>query len=324
MTVSRVLNYPQLVAEPTRERVQASIRELDYLVNDLAQPLGKPRRPVIGILALNVATTPYSVSITFAVEQLAREQGWRTYLINTFSDNPPANVLDSLLSLRPEGVVFATMGHRIVNVPERLIRAGVVLANCQTSQKGVACYVPDDEQGQYEGVLKLLEQGYRRPICIHLPEGSPAGSLRRKGIQRAFKDFNIAEKDQVHVVLSPKPESIQPVQFHDEPDFLQTVSFLDDALSRRSRPDCVICANDRVALVAYQYLLSRGLRIPQDVGVLGFDDMVGVGGLFLPPLSTIRLPHEEIGRAAASHVILKRKKPGIYRVKCPFVSRASF
>ncbi|MBV9275344.1 MAG: LacI family DNA-binding transcriptional regulator [Verrucomicrobia bacterium] len=324
MTVSRVLNYPQLVAEPTRERVQASIRELDYLVNDLAQPLGKPRRPVIGILALNVATTPYSVSITFAVEQLAREQGWRTYLINTFSDNPPANVLDSLLSLRPEGVVFATMGHRIVNVPERLIRAGVVLANCQTSQKGVACYVPDDEQGQYEGVLKLLEQGYRRPICIHLPEGSPAGSLRRKGIQRAFKDFNIAEKDQVHVVLSPKPESIQPVQFHDEPDFLQTVSFLDDALSRRSRPDCVICANDRVALVAYQYLLSRGLRIPQDVGVLGFDDMVGVGGLFLPPLSTIRLPHEEIGRAAASHVILKRKKGGIYRVKCPFVSRASF
>jgi DNA-binding LacI/PurR family transcriptional regulator len=324
MTVSRVLNYPQLVAEPTRERVQASIRELDYLVNDLAQPLGKPRRPVIGILALNVATTPYSVSITFAVEQLAREQGWRTYLINTFSDNPPANVLDSLLSLRPEGVVFATMGHRIVNVPERLIRGGVVLANCQTSQKGVACYVPDDEQGQYEGVLKLLEQGYRRPLCIHLPEGSPAGSLRRKGIQRAFKEFNIAEKDQVHAVLNPKPENIQPVQFRDEPDFLQTVSFLDEAVSRRPRPDCVICANDRVALVAYQYLLSRGLRIPQDVGVLGFDDMVGVGGLFLPPLSTIRLPHEEIGRAAASHVILKRKKPGIYRVKCPFVSRASF
>jgi DNA-binding LacI/PurR family transcriptional regulator len=324
MTVSRVLNYPQLVAEPTRERVQASIRKLDYMVNDLARPLGKSRRPVIGILALNVATTPYSVSITFAIEKLAREHGWRTYLVNTFSNSPPANVLDSLLSLRPEGVVFATMGHRLVNVPERLIRAGVVLANCQTSQKGVACYVPDDEQGQYDGVHKLLEQGYRRLLCIHLPEGSPAASLRRKGIQRAFKEFNIAEKDQAHAVLSPKPESIQPVQFRDEPDFLQTAFILDDALRRSPRPECVICANDRVALVAYQYLLSRGLRIPQDVGVLGFDDMVGVGGLFLPPLSTIRLPHEEIGEAAGSHIILGRKKPGIYRVKCPFVSRASF
>jgi DNA-binding LacI/PurR family transcriptional regulator len=324
MTVSRVLNYPQLVAEPTRERVQASIRELDYMVNDMAWPLGKSRRPVIGILALDVATTPYSVSITFAVEQLAREHGWRTYLVNTFSNNPTANVLDSLLSLRPEGVVFAAMGHRMVNVPERLIRSGVVLANCQTTQKGVACYVPDDEQGQYEGVHNLLEQGYRHPLCIHLPEGSPAASLRRKGIQRAFKEFNIAEKDQVHAVLSHKDESIQPVQFRDEPDFLQTVSFLDDALNKRPRTDCVICANDRVALVAYQHLLSRGLRIPQDVGVLGFDDMVGIGGLFLPPLSTVRLPHAEIGQAAASHIILGRKKPGIYRVKCPFVSRASF
>ncbi len=73
MTVSRVLNSPELVAEPTRERVQAAIRDLDYMVNELARPLGKSRRPVISILALNLATTPYSVSITFAVEQAARE-----------------------------------------------------------------------------------------------------------------------------------------------------------------------------------------------------------------------------------------------------------
>jgi DNA-binding LacI/PurR family transcriptional regulator len=125
------------------------IRDLDYMVNELARPLGKSRRPVISILALNLATTPYSVSITFAVEQAAREHGWQTYIVNTFSNNPPANVLDSLLSLGPEGVVFATMGHRTVNVHERLIRAGVVLANCQTTQNGVACYVPDDEQGHW-------------------------------------------------------------------------------------------------------------------------------------------------------------------------------
>ena len=74
MTVSRVLNSPELVAEPTRERVQAAIRDLDYMVNELARPLGKSRRPVISILALNLATTPYSVSITFAVEQAARER----------------------------------------------------------------------------------------------------------------------------------------------------------------------------------------------------------------------------------------------------------
>ena len=324
MTVSRVLNSPELVAEPTRARVQAVIRDLDYMVNELARPLGKSRRPVISILGLNLATTPYSVSITFAVEQVAREHGWQTYIVNTFSNNPPANVLDSLLSLRPEGVVFATMGHRTVNVDERLIRAGVVLANCQTTQKGVPCYVPDDEQGQYEGVRKLLERGYRRPLCIHLPEGSAATSLRRKGMQRAFKEFNVAEKDQAHVVLIHKPDQLQSVQFRDEADYLETVSFLNEALDQRPRPDCVICANDRVALVAYQHLLSRGFRIPNDIGILGFDDMVGVAGLFLPPLSTIRLPHEEIGRAAALHIILGRKQSRIYRIPCPFIGRASF
>jgi DNA-binding LacI/PurR family transcriptional regulator len=324
MTVSRVLNSPQLVAKPTRERVQAAIRDLDYMVNELVRPLGKSRRPVISILALNLATTPYSVTITFAVEQVAREHGWRTYLVNTFSNDPPANVLDSLLSLRPEGVIFATMGHRTVNVHERLIRAGVVLANCQTIQKGVACYVPDDEQGQYEGVRKLLEQGYRRPLCIHLPKGSVAMSLRRKGMQRAFREFNVAEKDQAHVILTHKPDHLQTVQFRGEADYLQTVPFLNEALAKRPRLDCVICGNDRVALVAYQHLLSRGFRIPNDIGILGFDDMVGIGSLFLPPLSTIHLPHEDIGRTAALHIILGRKQLRINRIPCPFVDRASF
>jgi len=324
MTVSRVLNNPELVAETTRVRVQAAIHDLNYMVNELARPLGKPRRPVISILALHLATTPYSVSITFAVEQAAREHGWQTFIVNTFTNNPPSEVLDSLLSLRPEGVVFATMGHRTVNVHERLIRAGVVLANCQTAQQGVACYVPDDEQGQYEGVCKLLKQGYRRPLCIHLPEGTTATSLRRKGMQRAFKEFNVAEKDQEHFVLVHKPEQLQSAQFRDEADFLETGFFLDQALDKRPRPDCVICGNDRVALVAYQHLLSHGFRIPNDIGILGFDDMVGVGGLFVPPLSTIRLPHEEMGRAAALHIILGRKRSRIYRIPCPFVGRASF
>jgi DNA-binding LacI/PurR family transcriptional regulator len=141
----------------------------------MARQIGSGRHPCISILALNLATTPYSVGITLAIEQVAREHGWRTYIVNTFSNDPSSTILDSLLALRPEGVVFATMGHRMVKVHERLLRTGVVLANCQTTQKGVACYVPDDEQGQYDGVRSLLEKGYRRPLCIHMPHPQPEG-----------------------------------------------------------------------------------------------------------------------------------------------------
>jgi DNA-binding LacI/PurR family transcriptional regulator len=79
-----------------------------------------------------------------------------------------------------------------------------------------------------------------------------------------------------------------------------------------------------VALVAYQHLLALGFHISNDIGILGFDDMVGIVGLFLPPLSTIRLPHEEIGQAAALHIIRGRKQSRIYRIACPFIGRASF
>src|SRR5262249_32312737 len=128
LTVLRGLNNPELVAGATRGGGQAAVHYLNYMGKELARPLGKRKRPVISILALHLATTPYSVSITFAVEQAAREHGWQTFIVNTFTNNPPSEVLDSLLSLRPEGVIFATMGHRTVNVHERLIRAGVVLA----------------------------------------------------------------------------------------------------------------------------------------------------------------------------------------------------
>jgi DNA-binding LacI/PurR family transcriptional regulator len=178
-------------------------------------------------------------------------------------------------------------------VHERLIRAGVVLANCQTTQKGVACCVPDDEHGQYEGVCKLLAQGYRRPLCVHLPEKGTATPLRRKGMQRAFKDFN--------------------VQFRDEADYLQTVPFLNEALDKRPRPDCVICGNDRVALVAYQHLLSRGFRIPNDIGILGFDDMVGIAGLFCPRYPLSACLKRRSGRPCSvgwvSQSLIERRRP---------------
>ena len=105
-----------------------------------------------------------------------------------------AGVLDHILAFRPEGVILATVGHHVVNVHERLIRAGVVLASCQTNQRGIACYVPDDEQGQYDGVCKLLEKGYRRPMCIHLPERFVAKTLRLKGMQPSVSKIQYFRK----------------------------------------------------------------------------------------------------------------------------------
>ena len=110
-----------------------------------------------------------------------------------------------------------------------------------------------------------------------MPRADVAMALRLKGMQRAFREFNVPEENQTHFVLN------------EETDYARSVQYLDEALAKRPKPDCLICGNDRVALVAYQHLLSLGIRIPKDIGILGFDNMVGIGGLFLPPLSTIAL-----------------------------------
>jgi len=87
--------------------------------------------------------------------------------------------------------------------------------------------------------------------------------------------------------------------------------------------DCVVCGNDRVAFMVYQILLAQGLRIPQDVGVLGYDNMVGIGDLFLPPLSTVQLPHYEIGRLSALHIINGDRHRETVRVESPWLQRES-
>ena len=141
---------------------------------------------------------------------------------------------------------------------------------------------------------------------------------------RAFKEFQIPGKDQTHFLLKDRPSEPRLAQLDKEADYLETAQFINKALGKRPRPDCIICANDRVAFVAYQHILSLGLRIPKDIGILGFDNMAGVADLFLPPLSTIGLPHEEIGRAAALHIIRKQDRPSICQIPCSFIGRSSF
>ena len=116
-------------------------------------------------------------------------------------------------------------------------------------------------------------------------------------------------------------------QFHmatGDDHYTDLASLLNDHF-KSGKPDfdVLICGNDRAAFVAYQVLLAKGVRIPQDVAVMGFDNLVGVGHLFLPPLTTIQLPHDIIGREAALHIIEGREGGRVTRIPCPLLIRCS-
>ncbi|EPR3243233.1 LacI family DNA-binding transcriptional regulator [Klebsiella aerogenes] len=315
MTVSRALNSPERLKAETLARVQAAIEQTNYVPDLSAKKIRGARATpsTIGVLALDTVTTPFSVEITLSIEETARAHGWNSFVVNMFSDDNPDAILDLLLSHRPDGIIYTTMGLRQVPLPAKLLTLPCVLANCESLNENVASYIPDDEQGQYDAVKALLAAGYRRPLCLHLPARHLATIRRRQGLERACREAQVDPDTLDHGYMTYGDE-----HYRDIPG--QLLAHIDQG---KPRFDSVVCGNDRIAFMVYQTLLAQGLRIPEDVAVVGYDNMVGIGDLFLPPLSTVQLPHYEIGRLSALHIINSDSHRDTIKVPSPWLPRES-
>jgi DNA-binding LacI/PurR family transcriptional regulator len=316
MTVSRVLNDPKRVKPETLSRVQEAILQLNYVPDLSARQVRRvgSRNKTIGVLALDTVTTPFSVDITLSIEETARAYGWNSFVVNMFADDNPDDIVDLLLAHRPGGIIFTTMGLREVKVPPKLLKHPCVLANCENMGEPVASYIPNDEQGQYTAVQALLAAGYRHPLCLHLPVNHLATQRRRQGLARACREANIDPNALDHCYMHYGDE-----HYRDIPDIL-----LRHIVQGMPQFDSVICGNDRIAFMVYQTLLTQGIRIPQDIAVIGYDNLVGIGNLFLPQLSTVQLPHYEIGRLSTLHIISGDSHREKVLVDSPWLQRESF
>ncbi|HFK7188422.1 TPA: LacI family DNA-binding transcriptional regulator [Serratia odorifera] len=317
MTVSRAINEPGKLRADTYRRVKQAIDQLEYVPDLAARRIRGDggRVQTIGVLALDTATTPFSVEMILSIEKTAREHGWQSFVVNLFADESAEKTVDLLMAHRPDGVIFTTMGLREVTLPTKLLDKRLVLANCLSAGSQVATYIPDDEQGQYDAMRALIAKGYRAPLCIHLPQSTPAAVLRRRGLERAWQETggDLAQLKQYHLDLTGGDEH-----------YRDCVALLTRHFAPgRKECDVVVCGNDRVAFLVYQTLLAQGWKIPQQVAVLGYDNMVGIGQLFQPPLTTVQLPHYELGRQAALHLIEQREHRDTVQVPCPLLLRGS-
>lgn len=172
MTVSRALNTPERLKPETLARVQAAIAETNYVPDLSAKKIRGARATpsTIGVLALDTVTTPFSVEITLSIEETARAHGWNSFVVNMFSDDRPEAVVDLLLSHRPDGIIFTTMGLRQVPLPEKLLTLPCVLANCESLSQPVASYIPDDEQGGESPACRWLSSS-AVPALTRQPAG---------------------------------------------------------------------------------------------------------------------------------------------------------
>lgn len=318
MTVSRAINNPEKLNKQTYQRVKQAIEQLNYVPDLSARKIrGDNSGPcAIGVLALETAMTPFSVELLQAIEKTAQNHGWNTFIVNLFDDKDPDHAINTLLSYRPNGIIYTTMGLRKVDLPEKLLGKNIVLANCVTDSEKLACYIPDDYTGQYQAMQQVIQKGYKKPLCIYLSEKTLAGKTRRKGAEQAWLDAgkNLKKITSYHMPI---------LENNIAQEYMMTIDILKQHCNNTPDFDVLICGNDRIAFVAYQYLLGQGFHIPKDVAILGYDNMVGTGELFFPPLTTVQLPHYEIGEQAALHIINGQTETEISYVASPYLERNS-
>lgn len=310
-TVSLVVNDKEgaRIGDKTRERVQKAVAELGYRPNALAKDLASFRSRFIGLVADAIATTPFAGQIIHGAQDEAWRHGYVLLVANTEGDQDTEHeAIAMMLEHKVRGIVYSTWYHREVEVPSELVETDCVLVNCFADAK-LPAVVPDETGGGHDATAMLLEQGHRRVAFLNTITPSPAHDDRFNGYRRALDEAG----------LPFDPALVIDVQPDAEGGYNAVASLLGLGITG------VFCHNDRVAMGLYDGLRERGIIVPNDVSVVGFDNQDVIAAHLRPPLSTVALPHYELG-AAGVRVLLGIEAVGPDRrltVTCPPVQRNS-
>ena len=311
-TVSHVVNDKQgvRIGAEARARVQQAVTDLGYRPNILAKNLVQGTSAFIGLVADSIASTPFAGQIIRGAQEEAWRHGRVLLVANTEGDaEAERDALAMMLEYKVRGILYSTWNHRATAIPSALAETDHVLVNCYAPDTASRAVVPDEVAGGRTATELLLTQGHRRIAFVNTTSPSPAREGRLEGYRQAHAAVG-AQVDEV-LVLDAAPEQ--------EGGYDAAEQILSLGATG------VFCHNDRVAMGLYDALRERGLRVPTDMAVVGFDNQEVIAGHLRPPLSTVALPHYELG-AAGVRILLGEESvgpEGMLRVACPVVTRNS-
>ena len=299
-TASRALNVEtrSLVNRDTAQRVLAAAEELGYTPNPIARGLKTNRSYTIGVLIPDL-TNPLFPPILRGIEDGLEAAGYTPLIANT--DNDPERELADSQAMRArqvDGIIAAT-ARRDHRLHDALLEAGIdlVLVNRRQSDLPVSSATVDDRMGIRLAVEHLVALGHERIAHIAGPLHFSTGHDRYHGFIAAMEEAG----------LDPAPERIPLADAFTESEGARVCGDLLDG-----QFTAIVAANDLIALGCYDVFAERGIDCPGDVSVVGFNDMP-FAARFQPPLTTIRIPHYEIGAAAAALMLERQADAGAER-----------
>ena len=311
-TVSFVINNrtDAGISQETRKLVLEAIELLGYRPNRAAQGLRTRRTHTIGLVTDRIAVTPHGGRMISGAHDAAQKHRSLLLIVNS---NPRVvrTAVDDLLDRQVDGIVFAAEGTSRMNPPEAALQVPTILVNCFAPGDKVPCVLPDEVRGGRDATELLIAAGHRKIAHITGSRRAWATRERLKGYFAALKDAGIPRDDDVVLTGHYRTDSGY--------ELTRTL------LAGSKRPTAIFCGNDRMAMGAYQALAEAGLRVPQDMSIVGYDDQEDLAAELRPPLTTLRLPYYEMGRWALEQIFsgtIPTLPPRTYQ-PCPVVIRGS-
>ena len=291
-TVSRALNAKtqDQVNRETAQRVRDAARQLGYTANPIARGLRTSSSMTIGVIIPDL-TNPIFPPIVRGIDSYLGPQGYSTVVVNTDgSDEAERQLFESLMQRQVDGLIFAT-GHSGPSMAAEAYRRGVHAVMVNRDSRGVPypAVVGDDAQGIRASLEHLGELGHRRILHLAGPRGFSTSEIRARAFDDGCRELGLEGR-----IVETAAYSVNEGQ-----RVMDGVLDADGTLET-----AVVAGNDLLALGVYHSLRSHGLRCPEDVSVVGFNDMPFAGD-FQPAMTTVRTPHFDLG-AESARVLLDR------------------
>jgi LacI family transcriptional regulator, galactose operon repressor len=302
------------------ERIRKTADEMLYVPNHFARSLSTKRTATVGLVSDQVATIPFAGHMLAGAQQVLWDEGYLLMLIDTAGNDEitgPAAL--SLIQRNVDALIFAVEHHKIIDLPTVPGGTPIVVLDGRPERSGrqVDFVVPDEESGARAAVRHLISHGHRRIAFCNVTGLYPeAARLRLEGYRSALEAAHITVEPDLTVAAESASTgaAIEPAR---------------RLLRRGDPPTAVFCFGDKLAMGFYHVARDLGLRIPDDLSIVGFDNQQFIADALSPGLTTVQLPHSEMGEWAARQV-LKRIRgetlscaPEGYLAPCTLVERNS-
>ncbi|ALX80471.1 ribose operon transcriptional repressor RbsR [Cronobacter sakazakii] len=295
-TVSHVINKDRFVSEAIRLRVEDAIRTLNYAPSALARSLKLNQTRTIGML-ITASSNPFFSELVRGVERSCFERGYSLVLCNTDGDEQRMNRnLETLLQKRVDGLLLlCTETHQpSPAIMKRYPAIPTVMMDWSPFDGGSDVIQDNSLLGGDIATRYLIDKGYTRIACVTGPLDKTPARLRLEGYRTAMQRAGLPVAEGYEVI--------------GDFEFAGGLRAMQSLLALPEPPQAVFMGNDAMAVGAYQALYQAGLRIPQDIALVGYDD-IELASYMTPPLTTIHQPKDELGELAIDVLIHRMAQP---------------